>query len=110
MGDGRHHVNLGWHLGKSRVQSDFNVKGCRRDGQLQRHTVLRVHRGLTVEDYVRVELSKFVDLDVGHCSVIVYHLLPGLEAGGFLARKHIIVHASLSGPHLFCLLCLTNFF
>lgn len=82
-------MDLGRNLGELIRQSDFDVQGRWRDGQLERDTVLHVLLCLLVEDDFRVHLAQLVDLNIGHCRVL--HLLAWLMF--LLTRQHIIVHS-----------------
>ena len=82
-------MDLGRHLWELIRQSDFDVQGRWRDGQLERDTVLHVLLCLLVEDDFRVHLAQLVDLNVGHCRVL--RLLAWLLV--MLTRQHIIVHS-----------------
>ncbi len=86
MRDRRHHVDLWRDLRKRRVQCHFDVERSRRNGELERHAMLLVHLSLTIKDNVGVELAELVDLNVGHCLVVVHHLLTWLVDSVSLAR------------------------
>ena len=59
-------MNLRWHLRELLGKCDLNVEGCRGDCELQRYTVLLIHRCLTIEERVGILLAQLVDLNVGH--------------------------------------------
>ncbi len=86
VGHCRHHMDLWGNLRERRVQSHFDIERCRRNRQLERHTMLLVHLCLTIKYNVGVELAEFVDLNVSHCLIIVHHLLTRLVDSVFLAR------------------------
>ena len=70
-----HHMNFGRHLGEQVRQSDLDIEGSGGDCKLERDSMLRVLRCLSIHNDLRVHLTKLVELDVRHGSVHVVHLL-----------------------------------
>ena len=82
-------MELWRHLRESIGNSDFDVKGCRRNAQLQRDAMLRIRGSLSIHDDIWVHLADFVDLDVSHSLVV--HLTTHIVVLVSLARQHVIV-------------------